>query len=235
MRVGSITPRINGIPMSPIRLGRLGFSPGTAQAQIDSYTNSFIYGLPSDVEHGTAATPDVVAASLISAARETCTDANQCPDMSAQIAAAVDKYTAAYNAAQANTQAQVEQGQIAVPQDYFAANPNVYSPYQNPGGLSPAPAQPNALNTVAPQQVNVQPVPKSNVLTPPTTSAPVSNLNTGSFTGTSTVAVAPGSTGGGMTEAFRSSVSVGGLELPVWALLGAAALGVFMMVQGKGK
>ena len=228
MRVGSITPRINGVPMSPMRLGRLGFAPGTAQAQIDSYTNSFIYGLPSDVEHGTAATPDVVAASLASAAQETCTDANLCPDLSAQIAAAVAKYTAAYDAAQKNTASMVSQGQISVPQDYFSANPTVYSPYQNPGGTSWAPPDlgtPNALNTAAPQPVNVQPVKPSNVLSPPQTPAPVSGTNAGTGTGTSTLASGPG--------VLSGSVAVGGLSIPTWALLGAAALGIFMMVKGK--
>ena len=36
---------------------------------VSSYANSFTYGLPSDVEHGTAATPDVVAQTLTAPAQ----------------------------------------------------------------------------------------------------------------------------------------------------------------------
>ncbi len=219
MRVGLVTPRLNGIPMR-LSLGRIGYDPGTAQAQIDSYTNSFLYGLPSDTEHGTAATPDVVAQSLMSAASDTCKDSNQCPDLAAQIAASVAKYTAAYNAAQANTQAQVESGQIAVPSDYFAANPTVYSPYQNPN-------VPNALNTAAPQQTVVTTPAPTNALTPPSTTAPVSGTNAGTGTGTTALTSGPG------TINLSGTVALGGLNIPMWALLGAAALGIFAMVKGK--
>lgn len=208
MRIGLVIPRINGI----------GYQPGTTQAQIDSYTNSFIYGLPTDVEHGTAATPDVVAASLQSASSESCNNTGQCPDTSAQIAAAVARYTAAYNAAQANTQSQVESGQIGVPESYFTTNPGVYSPLQNPN-------VPNALNTVVPQQTSVTPAPPSSTLKPPAPSTPVPGANAGTSTGTPALASGPG--------ALTGTVNVGGIDIPTWALLGAAALGIFMMVKGK--
>lgn len=208
MRIGSLVPRINGI----------GYAPGTAQAQIDSYVNSFIYNLPSHVEQGSALDPSVIAQSLESAAQETCNNTGQCPDTSAQIAAAVAKYTEALNTQQATTQSQVEQGQIGVPADYFVTNPGVYSPFQNP-------SVPNALNTAAPQPVVVTPPPPVNALTPPSTPAPITGTNAGTSTGTSVLASKPGTLFG--------DVTIGGLDIPVWALLGAAALGIFAMVKGK--
>ena len=212
MRIGTLTPRINGIPM------RLGYAAGTAQGQIDSYANSFIYNLPSHVEQGSAIDPSVVAESLQSAARDTCNNTGQCPDTSAQIAAAVAEYTAALQAQQDKTQSQVEQGQIGVTEDYFVTNPTVYSPIQNPN-------VPNALNTAAPQPVVVTPPPPVNVLTPPVTPAPVVGTNAGTGTGTPALVSGPG--------VLSGSVAVGGMEIPTWALLGAAALGIFMMVKGK--
>lgn len=219
MRIGLVTPRINGTPIFAMRPSmRLGYAAGTPQGQIDSYVNSFIDNLPSHVEQGSAIDPSVVAESLATAARETCNNTGQCPDMSAQIAAAVASYTAALDAQQGKTQAQVEQGQIGVPTSYFDANPTVYSPIQNPN-------VPNALNTAAPQPVVVTPPPPTNVLTPPSTPAPVSGTNAGTGTGTTALTSGPG--------ALSGSVSVGGFDIPTWALLGAAAIGVLMMVKGK--
>jgi hypothetical protein len=36
-----------------------------------------------------------------------------------------------------------------------------------------------------------------------------------------------------MTEMLSSSISIGGIEIPVWVLAGAAAFGIYLMSKGK--
>jgi hypothetical protein len=234
MRIGNVSPRINGL-----RLGIGAFSSPDLSGQISSYLNSFMVGLASSMEHGTAATPDVVAETLTQAAKDSCAAVAPIPcdpsSVASQIASAVATYTAAYNSAKANLQANVAAGLIATPLPASAyITPDTPPASSSQVQYSSQPS--NALDRVTPQTSSVRgPGPMANVLAPPTTQAPVSSTNAGSFTGTSTVAVAPGSTGGGMTEIFRGSVSIGGFEIPNIALIGAAALGLFLMVKGKGK
>ncbi len=236
MRIGSLTPRINGLAVG---MGALGITADLTSV-LTSYLNSFLNNLDFDIEQNTAATPAMVQQSLTSAVHDACASAQyngatSCPDMTSAINSAVATYTSAYVSAKSAFDANVEAGLIATPLPVSSYNITpAGSNYQAQSAVDNSPpAQPysptqvryssqpaNALDRVTPQTATILRAPVSNVLAPPQANqTPVSNA--GSFTGTSTVSANPGVT------------TVPTPAIPTWALLGAAALGLFLMMKGK--
>lgn len=232
MRLGYATPRINGLGITANPLQ-------TTSDAIDSTLNGFLVGLPSNVEKNQWVTPDQVRQSLVGIAHDMCN--NVIPPtppcdpsvFASKIDSAVAQYSSALSSQQATFASQVAAGLISVPSTYYTQNlyqPGALIPTTPPPVASPSQVQyssqpSNALDRVTPQTSNVQPVPLGNALTPPQSSAPVSGTNAGTSTGTTDLTSRPGM--------LSSDVSLGGFNIPVWALLGAAALGIFVMVKGK--
>lgn len=233
MRIGNVTSRINGLSVG---VGSLGYTTDLAGI-VSSYANSFMYGIGPAVEQGTAVPPSVVLETLTSAVANACADAvpgSPCDPSSVQpqINQAVAAYAVALSAKQSTFAQQVAAGQVTIPggSSYVQPPPPPPPPVAPPASSSQVQysSQPsNALDRVTPQVSSVLPAPVSNALAPPTTPAPVSATNAGSFTGTSTTSSGPG--------VLSGTVALGGMNIPTWALLGVAALGLFMMVKGKGK
>jgi hypothetical protein len=241
MRIGLVTPRINGLSIAG--LGNPAAPNLLGQAQM--YFNSFMVGL---TEPG-AATPDVVAETLTQAAQDACAAAAPTPcdasSIASQISSLVAQYTSAYNAAHGNSSL------------YWPGNQSV----QSPGWVAPvapppvAPIVPasipivsktaqmqyssqpsNALDRVTPQASNVRgPTQVSNALTPPLTPAPVVSTNAGSFTGTGTTANPAGGTqsGAASTSFFDQTISIGSVNVPTWLMVAGAGVGLLMMMKGK--
>ena len=224
MRIGIVSPRINGLSVS----GLAGLGDTDLAGQVSMYLNSFMVGL---TEPG-AATPDVVRETLTQAAKDSCAAANSMigsskscdpTSVASQIDAAVATYTAAYNSAQANAPVneQAVYAPVAAPVAVVTSTPVVNRPAQVQYSSQP----PNALDRVTPQTSNVRgPLMVSSALTPPVTPAPMSGMNAGTFTATPTTTSGPG---------VLPATAPSGFNIPTWALLGAAALGIFFMVKGK--
>ena len=215
MRIGNVSPRINGI----VSLGSLGAGPDLL-GQATMYFNSFMDDLAIG---GMAQPPDVVAETLTQAVKDSCAAANSmigstgnCDPSSVapQIAAMVQQYTDAYNKA--------------------GAAVSTVSPSQVQYSSQPT----NALDRVTPQTSMIStPVPV-NTLAPPVTQAPVQSINTGTFTGTQTTAAPAGSTqqtAPAATSAsfFDQTIAIGSLNIPTWVLLAGAGVGLFLMTKGK--
>jgi len=215
MRIGNVTPRINGL----VSLGSLGAGPDLL-GQVTMYFNSFMASLETNLEHGMAATPDVVAETLNQAVKDSCAAVAPTPcdpsSVSSQIASFVQQYTDAYNTAKAALAQNVQAGLVTVPSSYIPPAP---SPSQVQYSSQPA----NALDRVTPQTSTVYSAPATSVLTPPVTQPPISGQNAGTFTGTQTTVTGPGVTSEAPT----------GFGIPTWALVGAAAFGIYLMVKGK--
>jgi hypothetical protein len=138
-------------------LGAFG-TPDLA-AQVNYYLNAFMVGLPSRVEQGTAVTPDVVRASLMAAAHDSCAAVAPAPcdasSVNALIDSAVAQYTAAYQQAMANYQANVTAGLVTVPAGGYTPPPvgatggGAPTAYSTPQ-IAPAPTYPS---TIVPSQV----------------------------------------------------------------------------------
>ncbi len=226
-------------------MGSLGTTADLSSI-INSYLNSFLNNLGFDIEQGRAASPATVQQALTSAVNDACASAQyngatSCPDMTAAINSAVATYTSAYNKAQAEFQANVQAGLISTPlpvssysfptQNYPAEVPvdngtiltatPIYAPEPTPTQVKYSSQLPNALDRVVPQSSTVTASPAGNVLSPPRTNQ-VQTSNTGQYTGTSTVSANPG-----------TSQSTDESSIPTWALLGAAALGLFLMMKGR--
>ena len=198
MRIGLVTPRLNGI----VSLGGLG-GPDLL-GQVTSYFNSFMNSLETNLEHGMAATPDVVAETLTQAVKDSCAAVAPTPcdptSVAPQIAAYIQQYTDAYNKARAALAQNVQAGLVTVPSSYVPPTPSTSQVQYS--------SQPmNALDRVTPQTATVTTPTPVNALSPPQAPAPVSAQNAGTFTGTSTTATGPG-----------PAVSVsGGFGIPTWA------------------
>lgn len=209
MRIGSVDPRINGI-----NLRGLGSFDLPSNVAFD--LNVFMVNLRPNMEHGMAATPDMVRQSLISRVRDVCAANSPAycdpSSVSGLIEQAVATYTDAYNRVKSDVANQVSSGQIATPVDYV---PPIYMP-----GTSNQPA--NALDRITPAYTPVVKAPETNVLNPPQGSGPVSGQNSGTFTGTSTTTQRPGDTG---------KTEDGGIPLWVFAAAGLGLL--FMMGRHK--
>lgn len=230
MRIGLVSPRINGLSVAGI--GNPPTPDLLGQAQM--YLNAFTVGL---TEPG-AATPDVVAETLTQAAKDACAAAYPTPcdpnSISTQIASMVASYTAAYNAAQAGSsnswpgnQSVQSPGYTPAPVVAPTAAPVVTSVPQQTAQVQYSSQPSNALDRVTPQSSIVTPTRLpvgTTVLSPPTTQAPVVPVNQGTFTGTTTVTAAPGTVPTTTDDSIISGI-------PDWALLGAAVLGLFLLVK----
>lgn len=215
MRIGLTTPRLNGI----VSLGGLGAGPDLL-GQVTMYFNSFMASLETNLEHGMAATPDVVAETLNQAVKDSCAAVAPTPcdptSVSSQIASFVQQYTNAYNTAKTALAQNVQAGLVTVTSSY------VPPPSTSQVQYSSQPA--NALDRVTPQTSQVTPAPVVSSLAPPQTTAPMPGQNAGTFTGTQTTITGPGV----MPEAPTA-----GFGIPIWALVGAAAFGIYLMTKGK--
>ena len=230
MRLSDFAPRINGIvPSLTVSsapslhgIGALGDAVGD---QITSYFNSFMGSLQWDLEHGMAATPDVVQETLTQAAKDSCAATNSmigsagtCDPNS--YASLILGYVAQYNTAYASqvisTQAQVQSGEIVVPSSYVP---------------------PNALNTVAPVPVAVTTTQTgSNVLVAPApagsvvTAGQVANAQTQS--GSTALANGTGSSNvassSGIMDWLTKPISAS-IPLPMWAVLAGGVVAVMVM------
>jgi hypothetical protein len=248
MRIGNVTPRLNGI-VSLGSLGNLGTAPDLL-GQVTMYFNSFMASLQTNLEHGMASTPDVVAETLYQAVKDSCAAANSmisstggCDpnSVSPQIASMVQQYTDAYNKASAALAQNVQAGLISVPSSYIPPAP-VVSPSQVQYSSQP----PNALDRVTPQTSMVITPQVINALAPPQTPVPMTSINAGTFTGTQATGTPAGqtqtdTTPSGQTQTdttsstsfFDQAVNLGGMSIPTWVLLAGAGFGLFLMTKGK--
>lgn len=216
MRIGYMTPRINGISMA-------GLGDPTVAGIVSMDLSAYTVGIGSDMEHGLAISPDRFKAVLYDEVRAICmTWPRQCVDADAMIADAVAQYTVAYTREYNRVQTGIANGTIAFPYSYvpLAPPPNyVAPPNVNPG------SNPNALDTTAPQPVYVNPVQPGNVLNPPQPLPPVYSTNAGSVTGN------PGNTinGPSILDSISGDVDIAGFNVPLWALL-AGGVGLFFLM-----
>lgn len=206
----------------PIALRGLGLGADPATV-IASDLNAYLAGLSSDMEHGTAITPDQFRSVLQGELTWICTDWNQCVGTyGSLIDDAVSQYTAAYQVQYLRVTQGWANGTIYLPPTYVPPTPIYTTP-------------PNVLTTTAPVPVYVPQQPTGNVLSPP----PV--MNTGVTPGTIVNNQAPPPAASGTTETttvgqpswFQDSTTIAGMDIPNVALIGAAALALFLVVGKK--
>jgi len=232
MRLSDFTPRINGIVpaltvSSAPGMSGLGAASYDLSGQINMYYNSFMSSLAWNVEHGMAATPDVVQHTLTQAALDSCAAVAPYPCDPSTVADLINtlvaQYTAAYNNQINTTQAQIQAGQIAVPPSY------VYVP--------PTTGDPNALNTVAPTPVVVQTTQTGgNVLNPPVPVPPVTTqqvLNNQTQGGSGAIANGTSASNtsqasNGILDWLTQPISTS-IPIPMWAVIAGGVVAVMVM------
>lgn len=249
MRLGSVRPRINGLSLGVGSMYDEAVAHYDIASELNLLLQSALADLGNGIENGTAPTPDQFKASITAQAVSLCSAAafglttDRCAVPYAQIDSLTGQYASAYSSTLAAKIQSVAAGDICVPFSFVQNNgvslsPRAYAGCGYGGGTIAAPPVPvqtsqvqyssqpsNALDRVTPQTSSIIPPPQGNVLAPPQTPLVPTGQNAGSFTGTDTTANKPGM--------FSETVGIGGFDIPMWALLGAGALAIFMIAGGK--
>jgi hypothetical protein len=251
MRIGVSRPRINGNVYrgNVYRMSGLGDATGCMPydiaTQLEIIAQGAINNLGFGLEQGTAMSPADVAAELASNAVSLCSKtsfgcaADRCVVPNDLIASLADEYAAAYNSAFQTKMQQIAAGDICVPSlDLFPSivlsdRARLACGY---GGV-PAPATvvpqqtaqnqysyqaPNTLDRVTPQTSLVTTQQSGSALSPPQQPAPV---ETTQVAGSDVLGTRPGD----------QPLSVGGFDIPIWALVAGGIGIVILLMSGKGK
>lgn len=214
MRIGYMTPRLNGVGVVPVA--------DLVSQDLLSWTNY----------PGGGGTPAQFAAAVGGDVAGYCRNWD-CSgvDVNGLVAAAAGQYASWYGGQQ--IQSPYPQYQVAPPPGYTIdpySGAYVQIPAPLPPYVPPPNTNPNALNTVAPQPVSVNPVQARNVLNPPQPMPPVQGTNSGSYTGgdagNSTPAPVDGS-----ANWFSGSTSIAGMDVPNMALLAGAGIGLLLLMR----
>ncbi len=217
MRIGQVRPGIYGV-------GYIGLGDQDPGSRLDKIFNDHLkaamlgqYGDPPP----DAATFGSALAQEVSLLCANVSFTTPCPPASA-FQPMVDAYVSNY----AQWLMSYRPGSLVYAQPTTGGLAPTVTPYTQTPQPVPAitvtPGPNNALDRAAPTATNVTPSPAQNGLTPPQQKQPMSGQNDGSFTGSENVDKRPG-----------DMVSIGGFDIPTWAILGAAVAGLYLVMKGK--